>query len=75
MDRMAKEPLRLILGRVPPGPPAPPPNEMTPGDLLTRLALISPDDYRAVIAIARERYKTLWPYPDDVLLLTGTRLR
>lgn len=74
MTCMAKKPLRLVPGRFP-GPPAPPPNEMTPGDLLTRLALISPDDYRAVIAIARERYKTLWPYPDDVLLLIGTKLR
>ncbi len=47
---------------------------MTPGDLLSRLAVVSPDTYRAVITIARERFKALWTLPTDVLdeLRTGT---
>lgn len=47
-------------------------DEMTPGDLLHRLAVRSPNDYRAVIAIARERYKQLWPCQDDILKLRNT---
>jgi hypothetical protein len=46
---------------------------MTPGDLLMRLALISPSDYRAVVTIAREKYRALWPFAEDILpVLTGT---
>jgi hypothetical protein len=65
---MPKRPLRLVTGRS----TALPPEEMSPGDLLYRLAILSPKDYRAVIAIARERYKALWPHNEDILLLTDT---
>jgi hypothetical protein len=47
--------------------------EMTLGDLLWRLSLISPRHYRAIIAIAQESYKRLWPSTEDPVLLLDRR--
>jgi len=70
---MQKRPLRLVSRRS--AAATQKIDEMQPGDLLYRLAVLSPDDYRAFIALLRWRYKQLWPRDEDVLLLTGTRLR
>lgn len=74
MRRMVKAPLHIVRRASKPKPlKAPSVDAMTPGDILMRLSIISPDTYRAVIAIAREKYKALWPFPYDILpLRTGT---
>ena len=59
--------------RIVPPPPSPP--QMSLGDLLYRLSIVSPDDYRAVERIARSIYAKRWPHPNrDILdlLPTGT---
>src|SRR5581483_3940249 len=52
---MQKRPLRLVSRRS--AAATQKIDEMQPGDLLYRLAVLSPDDYRAFIALLRWRYK------------------
>lgn len=49
--------------------PQPPPDPMTFGDVLFRLALVAPDDYRLVERLARELFRQAWPLETDVLVL------
>lgn len=39
------------------------------GDVLYRLSLVSPTDYRAADKFLRYRYKQLWPHETDILEL------
>ena len=66
---MIQVPLRMVRSRPPTIPSV---DAMSPGDLLYRLAVVSPELYRAVIKIARESYRKVWPSPTDPLTLTKT---
>ena len=46
-------------------------DEMMPGDLLFRLAIVSPEDYRAIVVIIKHTFKQLWPSDTDPLDLIG----
>ena len=46
-------------------------DEMMPGDLLFRLAIVSPEDYRAIVVIIKHTFKKLWPSDTDPLDLIG----
>lgn len=45
------------------------PKDMTLGDVLFRLAVIAPEQYKALDALARAIYAREWPIDDDALLL------
>lgn len=43
--------------------------EMTLGDVLFRIAVIAPEQYKALDILARAIYAREWPIDDDALLL------
>jgi hypothetical protein len=66
---MAKSQLRMVRSRPPTFNTI---DAMSPGDLLHRLSVVSPELYRAIIKAARESYRKVWPFPSDPLQLTKT---
>jgi hypothetical protein len=51
-----------------------PADSMTLGDVLYRLAIVSPNDYRAIETLARDAFQRRWPHDGDQLFLDTTRL-
>lgn len=52
-----------------------PVKDMSLGDVLSRLALVSPEQYRAIDGLIRAVYLREWPLDDDPLLLVDRKTR